>query len=411
MGKSFLKGIGIMATRFNDISFFDGRSFIEAKSGVIKPYNGSNLYNVRPASTVIPFTNASNSPTVEWDANNAGKVTFTHAMNCYPIVSLYKSNGEQVYPTIKILSGTSFSLDFESSSRPIPEGETWQCVVTYGADYGNNGNVNTEIASLIQYLQEHYNWDGSTDLPSSSSSETPSSSSEPSSSSSEEPSSSSSAAPALEEATNAQIDARASSTTIITPHNLLYAVRSVVPNVTEIPSSTSSYTMYGAASTLNNHCCNYTHVPYQDSTYILQDSGGTSLQPTADMNGGGGIGVHEIVLEVNHMAYPRSSGDDFGNWYCWFVSYSHYVYTQTDTPVEGVTAVYDGMFNEIGTVALYDSVNNQICLSTSCSFEDAFGNPIVPLSTPTIGMGSIVQYICRWSNTAWKWFILPVQLQ
>ena len=385
-----------MATRFNDISFFDGRTFLEAKNNVIRPYDGSNLYNVRPASAVIPFTSSSDSPTVVWDANNPGLVTFTHSMNCYPVVLVYDNNREQVYPTVTILSGNSFSLNFESSTCPVGSNETWLCVVGYGADYGNNGSLNTEIASLIQYLEE---------LAGITEGMTPSSSS-----SSEEPSSSS--APQLEEATNAQIDGRSPSTTIITPNNLVYAVRSVVAKITSIPSNTTSYNLYDASSTLNNHSGNYVHMPYQNPTYVLPDiAASNTYTPTSDLSSS--AGVHEIVVDVSFCGFERDSSDDTGNKYCWCWG-NNYVFTETETPVEGETVVYDlylGSYRQIGTVAFYDSTNNVISLASSCSFEDWQGNEIIPLSTPNIGIGSAVSYLCRWSYATWDWHILPIQLR
>lgn len=140
--------------RFHEIEFFDdSRHLVDAKGNVIaRAYDASKLYNVKPASINVNFT-SSNSDNVTWDAQSTNKVMFTHTLNCYPIVQVYDSHNEQVYPTIKILSGTSFELDFESE-HPIGENETWLCTITYGAEYGNSGNINTDVASILQSMQE-----------------------------------------------------------------------------------------------------------------------------------------------------------------------------------------------------------------------------------------------------------------
>ncbi len=141
--------------RVHDISFFDNsRQLVDVKGNAIaKAYDASKLYNVKPASISIQFTRADNSPQVVWDKQNTNVVTFTHTLNCYPIVQIYDASGEQVYPTIKIKSGTSFEVDFQDASV-IGENETWVCTVTYGAEYGSSGNINTDVASILQSMQE-----------------------------------------------------------------------------------------------------------------------------------------------------------------------------------------------------------------------------------------------------------------
>ena len=73
----------------------------------------------------------------------------------------------------------------------------------------------------------------------------------------------------VEQATDAEIDARESTTHAITPNNLDYAGRSVVPNVTTIPAATTAYALLDATATTNAHSWQYTHAPTAASTYTL----------------------------------------------------------------------------------------------------------------------------------------------
>ncbi len=139
--------------RFHELKYFDdSKELLTAKNNVIeKAFDASRLYNVKPASVTIPFTSSDDAPTVVWGEH--GTVTFTHALNCYPIVQVYNAEGVLVYPEVAILSGTSFMLNFDADNS-IGENETWKCTVTYGAEYGASGNPNTDVASLLQRLNE-----------------------------------------------------------------------------------------------------------------------------------------------------------------------------------------------------------------------------------------------------------------
>lgn len=55
----------------------------------------------------------------------------------------------------------------------------------------------------------------------------------------------------------------------ITPSNLDYAVRSVLPNVTEIPAATSDYSLVDSSATTLNHSHTFVHTPSQAPTYRL----------------------------------------------------------------------------------------------------------------------------------------------
>ena len=79
-----------------------------------------------PPSQKITFTSA-NSTNVTWNGNAA---TFTHTVNCYPIVTIYDSNMEVAYPTVRYLTQSSFTVDFVDKASIVTG--TWTCVVTYG---------------------------------------------------------------------------------------------------------------------------------------------------------------------------------------------------------------------------------------------------------------------------------------
>ena len=145
-------------SRINELRFFDqSKEAVVGVNGVIsKAFDGSRLYNVKPPSMIINFTNQ-NSTGVVWSYNPTAVVTFTHTMTCYPIVQVYDASGHQVYPSITIISGTSFSLDFEEASNPLQDNETWTCTVTYGAEYGNSSSVQTDFETMSQTLQGYVN--------------------------------------------------------------------------------------------------------------------------------------------------------------------------------------------------------------------------------------------------------------
>lgn len=119
--------------RFNDASFFDGSHAVKANGTVIQPYDGSLLYNIRPAFEKVELT-IEGGENVSWEG---GVATVTHSLGCYPVVAIYDSDGELVYPNLTVLSGTSFSLDFQTDYCPIQDNETWICVILFGAVYGS----------------------------------------------------------------------------------------------------------------------------------------------------------------------------------------------------------------------------------------------------------------------------------
>lgn len=78
----------------------------------------------------INFT-SSNSNKVTWSGSVA---TFTHGLNCYPIVAIYDSNMTQALYGVKILDGNRVSIDFTNKSNVTG---TWIMIVNYGASYSN----------------------------------------------------------------------------------------------------------------------------------------------------------------------------------------------------------------------------------------------------------------------------------
>lgn len=143
-------------SRQNGLHFFDpSKEALLAKDGVIEnPYDGSRLYNLKPASIIVKFSK-NNSTGVSWSyANNTSVATITHSMNCYPIVQVYDESGLQVYPNIIIVSGTEFKLDFCEPTNPIPDNATWTCTVTFGAEYsGSDATFTTDMETMADMMQ------------------------------------------------------------------------------------------------------------------------------------------------------------------------------------------------------------------------------------------------------------------
>jgi hypothetical protein len=81
-------------------------------------------------------------------------------------------------------------------------------------------------------------------------------------------------------ATNQLIDAKngtPASTNPIVPSNLNYAVRSVLPLVTEIPAATSDYSLVDSSATTLNHSHTFVHTPTQAPTYRLPSVSDTTI--------------------------------------------------------------------------------------------------------------------------------------
>ncbi len=142
--------------RLNELRFFrSDKEVVTANSGKLsKPYDGSNLYNVRPPFFVTNFTN-SNSSSVTW--NNAHtEATVTHTLNCIPIVTVLNADNEVVQPIITIVSGNSFKMDFVEPN--VLGSETWTCLINYGGEYGSGGSsyaeqLTTVMDSINEYME------------------------------------------------------------------------------------------------------------------------------------------------------------------------------------------------------------------------------------------------------------------
>lgn len=139
--------------RFNKVTYFNGKEVVLSKDNAFdKPLDGSNLYNVRPPFYVTEFTNG-NSALVTWNSSHT-QATFTHTLNCYPIVSVFNASKEQVFPNLTILSGNSFKLDFAEANAL--GNETWACVINYGGEYGNNGDSYAEqLTTVMDTIHEY----------------------------------------------------------------------------------------------------------------------------------------------------------------------------------------------------------------------------------------------------------------
>lgn len=384
--------------RFPNFEFFDGtREYIEAKNYAIKsPYDGSKLYNVKPASIVIPFTNANNSPQVVWDSQYAA--TFTHSMNCYPIVHVYDNGGNEVWPDVKINSGTSFTLTFDSNNKP-GSNQTYICTVTYGAEYGVNGNINTDVETVLQTIQrlvDEMTGGGYDVIPSSSSS--PESSSEPE----------------IEYVPVSDIGVPEGVAPLdedgVVPRGM-----SPLNGVSIISTMQYNVMLFDASMPQNNYKNTYIHCPYAPVTYILPHVEDESI-------------VHEIVLEVRFQPFVRDSSADVDETY---LAWSMYIeenntnltfYTTTENLVDGETIIYymnipegnEMVSTEMPVVShnvrqgANDTTIMEMYMGSSVMFTDEYNNELVPVSTPEIGFGTIVNYLCRWSTIAHKWCIMPI---
>lgn len=140
--------------RVNDISFFNGKEIVCSDgNGFEKPLDGSKLYNVKPLFYAIDFTSANQPGVVVWN-NDHTEATFTHTMNCQPIVTVYDSNGELSHPIVTVLTGNSFTLSFGIADA-VGE-EPWHCVVNYGCPYQEGDeSFSSQVTSIMSDLQEY----------------------------------------------------------------------------------------------------------------------------------------------------------------------------------------------------------------------------------------------------------------
>lgn len=120
--------------------------------------------------------------------------------------------------------------------------------------------------------------------------------------------------------------------------------------------------------------------------------------------------THECILTILFRGYYRSSTDDSGSASAWKATDGSLLYTDTTTITAGTTVAYSdtALTESAGTIALYDSVKTAFAMVGSYSVEDADGNDITPLSTPTIEVGSVVTFLCRWEALLGNWVVMPI---
>ena len=173
--------------------------------------------------------------------------TVSHTMNCFPVVTVINSSGEQVYPKITIVDGQTFTMDFECAMS-IPESSPWTCVITYGSEYGNSEVIATELTNNLLESQKY-------------------------------------ASDAAEAAT-AAIQARDAASSSVATVQSIYDII-VNPEIVTIPPASSAYSLVDPTSAANGHAWHYFHAPTQQiTTYTLPDV----TEPGA---------AHEILLDVD----------------------------------------------------------------------------------------------------------------
>ena len=102
---------------------------------------------------MIDFTSSNQAGIVVWSEDNT-EATFTHTLNCYPIVTVYDSNGELSQPIVTVLSGNSFKLSFGEEN--VVGSEPWHCVINYGCAYGEgNTSFSSQVTSIMSDLAEY----------------------------------------------------------------------------------------------------------------------------------------------------------------------------------------------------------------------------------------------------------------
>ena len=86
-------------------------------------------------SEKIKFTTA-DTEKVSWNSAHT-TATFTHSLDCVPVVMVLTDEGTQTFPRLSVLSASTFSLEFDTEVSIQPD-RPWTCVVMYGVQYGDN---------------------------------------------------------------------------------------------------------------------------------------------------------------------------------------------------------------------------------------------------------------------------------
>ena len=122
----------------------------------------------------------------------------------------------------------------------------------------------------------------------------------------------------------------------ITPIVLDYAVRSVSPNITVIPTATSSYNLLDATATTNNHSFHYTHSPSSAPSYtlpavtdstvthgIILDVDFSDVQTIAFFDSGGNVVPLQKNIAIDQYdRYRFTCVYNFGQWMVFPMKYS-----------------------------------------------------------------------------------------
>lgn len=154
--------------------------------------------------------------------------------------------------------------------------------------------------------------------------------------------------------------------------------------ITEIPAATSAYAL-GEGS--------FSHLPSSAPTYTLPDV------------------TKRIVADSRY--YMRNTATDGTGYYGW-LSGSTNRYTASATPSVGDnTYTNTALTSGASAITSIDSRTHRIDLTIdfttvqTYSFQDASGNAIVPLFTPTVSAGDVYTFKCEYSSVKQQWLIWP----
>jgi len=248
--------------RFNELTLFDhSKQVVVADNGVLPLCNGMRLQNVKPANTKFTFYCQDNSH-MRWERqgvdfpfpeNWSGNATpvyrrceVSHTMNCFPIVTVIGDNGEQIFPTISVINGNMFTMDF-GYEVSIDIDSPWVCIIGYASEYGDEEIITTGLTTSLLEAQKY-------------------------------------ARDASQAATKA-IEARNRAESAAEQMQDLYDVL-VNPDLIVIPSATTAYTLDDVSSVEHGRAWHYIHAPTHNSTYTLPAVTDTSIS-------------HEIILDIN----------------------------------------------------------------------------------------------------------------
>ena len=86
------------------------------------------------ANVKIWFTDADTSK-LAWNEGHTC-ITVVHGLNCYPLIGVWDSNAEQIFPTVTCLDGNTVKLDFGRETHILAD-KPWCLTVSYGSPYGS----------------------------------------------------------------------------------------------------------------------------------------------------------------------------------------------------------------------------------------------------------------------------------